>query len=521
GTFQEFETEQNLLFSDYLGIEAPEPISLQEAQSILQDLQEQTGVNTVNLILRFRPPGGDILQLDETVQPDLEPEDLEVRDLEVEDLEIEDLENETLGRYDAENQTVAATPATAAIQLDSSTQSLTHTKLEPSEEGLKQLEYAKGATTQLDQLENFDDPLAPWLGQLTAGEGNSSDQLEAIVIQADGEARVISLDITRGRLQQLLNLTYRRIDGRSSFMAGSRRIYDSIFTELEPTLAAAGTESILFSLDEGLRLFPWAALHDGEQFLVEKYSLAIAPSLSLTDTRYQPLQGRNTLVMGAEEFVDQPPLPAVPVEVETVAAETGSNEFFLDQTFTIENLQAARTQLNPGIIHLATHADFNPGDLGQSFIQFWGDERLNLNRMRDLEWFTNPAVELLVLSACETAFGSPEAELGFGGLAVNAGIRSALASLWNVSDAGTLSLMAEFYDRLQDPTITTKAEALRQAQIAMLRGEIVVEEGILRSGAGDERGIEIPLPDNLQEQAGVNLTHPYYWASFTLIGSPW
>jgi CHAT domain-containing protein len=302
-------------------------------------------------------------------------------------------------------------------------------------------------------------------------------------------------------------------------------IYNAVFKPLEPILEEANVNSIMLSLDQGLRLFPWAALYDevSDQFLIEKYSLAIVPSFSLTNTQISAVQNRTTLAMGAEEFLNQKPLPGARVEVETVAAETGTDVYFLDNEFTLANLETGRTELSPGIIHLATHADFNPGALSESYIQFWQDERLTLDRMRELQWFTDPVVELLVLSACETAFGNPQEELGFAGLAVNAGVRSALASLWQVSDTGTLSLMAEFYNRLEESAQMTKAEALQLAQIAMLRGEVNVDaEGILRSGErGSERGIEIPLPQPLLNQSGLDLTHPYFWASFTLIGSPW
>ncbi len=100
-------------------------------------------------------------------------------------------------------------------------------------------------------------------------------------------------------------------------------------------------------------------------------------------------------------------------------------------------------------------------------------------------------VELLVLSSCQTAFGNDDAELGFAGLAVQAGVKSTLASLWNVSDEGTLGLMSEFYHQLQKTPI--KAEALRQAQIAMLKGQVMVDEGQLRGS----RGNELVLPATL------------------------
>jgi CHAT domain-containing protein len=123
-------------------------------------------------------------------------------------------------------------------------------------------------------------------------------------------------------------------------------------------------------------------------------------------------------------------------------------------------------------------------------------------------------VELLVLSACRTALGDEQAELGFAGLAVQAGVKSALASLWYVSDEATLGLMSQFYEQLK--SAPSKAEALRQAQLAMLNGQVRIESGNLR----DARGV-VRLPAALAGLQDKQLTHPYYWAAFTMIGNPW
>jgi len=126
----------------------------------------------------------------------------------------------------------------------------------------------------------------------------------------------------------------------------------------------------------------------------------------------------------------------------------------------------------------------------------------------------NPPTELLVLSACRTALGDREAELGFAGLAIQAGVKSALGSLWYVSDAGTLGFMTSFYDHLQQAPI--KAEALRQAQLAMLNGEVRLEEKQLIAG-----DVQIPLNPELAKLGDQDFTHPYYWSALTLVGSPW
>lgn len=135
--------------------------------------------------------------------------------------------------------------------------------------------------------------------------------------------------------------------------------------------------------------------------------------------------------------------------------------------------------------------------------------------MRQLQW-NNPPVDLLVLSACRTAVGDKDAEMGFAGLAVNSGVKTVLASLWSVSDEGTLALMTEFYQHLR--VVPIKAEALRQAQIGMLRGDVLLENGKLR---GPMLRGGMSLPAKLAAAQTRNFKHPFYWAAFTMIGSPW
>jgi CHAT domain-containing protein len=298
-----------------------------------------------------------------------------------------------------------------------------------------------------------------------------------------------------------------------AYLASAQQLYQWIIAPLEPDLKALGIDTLIFCMDAGLRTIPMAALHDGKQFLVENYSIGSIPSVSLTNTRYNPVKDAQVLAMGASKFQQLPPLPAVPVELDVITQQLWKGKSFLNEGFTLNNLKSQRQPF--GIIHLATHADFQPGDASNSYIQLW-DSQLKMNQLRQMRWNQPPQVELLVLSACRTAVGDVEAELGFGGLAVQAGVKSALASLWYVSDGGTLALMSEFYRQLSQPDVTIKAEALRRAQIAMLRGQLRLEEGELR-GPGF-RG-SIPLPPELE--GNQDFSHPYYWAAFTMIGSPW
>ncbi|MEB3274124.1 MAG: CHAT domain-containing protein, partial [Prochlorothrix sp.] len=366
------------------------------------------------------------------------------------------------------------------------------------------------------------DPLKPWLGQLPGGTAASpDDRLEIVVMTAAGTPQLKRLPVTRRQVELLADRLQQDLDKPVGvYRRHMQALYAQLFAPLEAELEALGVDQLLLSLGESLRSIPWGALYDGEQFLVEKYGIGVTPSLSLTDTTYAPLHDRSMLAMGASEFESQNPLPAVPIELNTITQQLETASSFLNQDFTVTKLLEAREQLNPGVIHLATHANFQAGDLDQSYIQLWGDERISIGEIDRLQWFADPPVELLVLSACRTALGDRQAELGFGGLAVKSGVRSAMASLWYVSDAGTLALMTEFYRNLRNPEITTKAEALRQAQIALIRGDVRIESAELRGGSS-RSPYAVPLPADSTDLNAETLAHPYYWAAFTLIGNPW
>ncbi|MCU0547604.1 MAG: CHAT domain-containing protein [Oscillatoriaceae cyanobacterium Prado104] len=353
-----------------------------------------------------------------------------------------------------------------------------------------------------------------------------TDRLELILILPDREP--ILRSVPEAKQRNLLaavkdftgEITNLRKLNTSSYLEPAQKLYQWIVFPLETELQAAKIETLLFCVGEGLRTVPLSALHDGQQFLVQKYSLSRIPAFKLTDINYASVRNARVLAMGASNFpeaANKEPLPAVPLELSAIAQQW-PGQSFIDRDFTIVNLQSQRLQQRYGIIHLATHAEFRPGGPNNSYIQFW-DTQLGLDRMRDLKW-NNPPLELLVLSACRTALGDKEAELGFAGLALQSGAKSALASLWYVSDAGTLALMTEFYQQLRTggfkdvPII--KSEALRQAQIGAIEGKVKIENGQLRSSRG-----EIFLPPEIPKLDTKNLSHPYYWAAFSIIGSPW
>ncbi|MCT7996783.1 CHAT domain-containing protein [Laspinema olomoucense] len=311
-----------------------------------------------------------------------------------------------------------------------------------------------------------------------------------------------------------------------SYQVPAQQLYEWLIQPLAADLVDLEIDTLMFSMDEGLRSLPVAALYDGQQFLIENYTIGLIPSVNLTEMNYNPLNNAQLLAMGVSEFSELYPLPAVPVEIASILTEW-PGQAFLNENLTLKNLQEQRQKEAFQMIHLATHADFKPGSPSNSFIQLW-DTTLPLSELRRLKW-NEPPVELLVLSACRTAIGDRNAELGFAGLAVQAGVKSALASIWYISDEGTVALMNEFYNQFRSgwtkedgtPSSTRpyiKAEALRRAQIAMIQGDWQIEQG---EWIANNPSRKISLPPELKHLANQNLNHPYYWAAFVMIGSPW
>ena len=319
---------------------------------------------------------------------------------------------------------------------------------------------------------------------------------------------------TRQRLTQRINEFEAGISDRNSlaYVPPSRLIYNWLFKPLDSYLEAEQIDTVLLCTGPTLRSLPFSALHDGEKFVIEKYNIARIPAFSLTDTSYETKSGQKVLATGASEFEDLPSLPGVEIELDTIVPKLWSGDKIFNQEFTVENLKQAHQLGDFDIVHIASHSLFNPGSPEESFIQF-DDRKLSLDELASLE-LNLPQVDLLVLSACETALGNEDAEFGFAGLAMQAGVKSALASLWTISDAGTVVLMSEFYQELKSTTI--KSEALRKAQLNMLQKKVYVEGKKVRGS-----GIEVDLPTDTTEAELQNFDHPFYWAGFTVIGNPW
>jgi CHAT domain-containing protein len=268
----------------------------------------------------------------------------------------------------------------------------------------------------------------------------------------------------------------------------SQQVYDWLIRPAQATLEQNNIKTLVFVLDGFLRNLPMAALYNGQQYLVEKYRIALTPGLQLLAA--QSLDGeRLTAVTAGVSEANQgfSALPGVKVELAEIASELPTQQL-LDRQFTRLNFEKQIEETPSPIVHLATHGQFgsNPDE---TFVLAWDTpikvrEFQNLLRSRE-RGDSNP-VELLVLSACQTAAGDKQAALGLAGMAVRSGARSTLATLWAVKDESTALLMTEFYRELTQAQIN-KAEALRQAQLTLVQSS--------------------------------QFQHPFYWAPFVLVGN--
>lgn len=254
--------------------------------------------------------------------------------------------------------------------------------------------------------------------------------------------------------------------GTNAYVQPAQRLYNLLLRSMEADLAKSQPNTLVFINDGVLRNIPMAALHDGKQFLVQKYAICAKLGLNMSAQRQQQRQEQEALVFGLTVKVPPfKPLPNVNAETEAVRGLLGGKRF-LDREFTLANLEKQiGEQKNYSVVHLATHGKFR-GTADSTFLQAY-DRRIFLREFEDILLANSAPMDLLTLSACQTAAGDNRSTLGIAGLAARTGVRNVLASLWFVNDSDTVPLMEKFYSYLRQPGIT-KAEALRKAQLSVI-----------------------------------------------------
>ncbi|MCF2149723.1 CHAT domain-containing protein [Desmonostoc muscorum LEGE 12446] len=273
----------------------------------------------------------------------------------------------------------------------------------------------------------------------------------------------------------------------------SGQVYGWLIQPIESELERSNIDTLVFVLDGALRNVPMAALYDGKQYLVEKYAVALNLGLQLQKPKSLAQEKLQVLAVGLVEppskFRQFPPLPEIKFEFDLIAKAGIATTKLLDRDFTSKALEGKISSIPFNVVHLATHGQFSSRSEDTFILATDGpinvsDLDLLLRRRDETQ---SQALELLVLSACQTAEGDNRATLGLAGVAVRAGARSTMASLWNVGDRSTAILVGEFYHQLVSAKIT-KAQALRRAQLMLL-------------------------------QKYPNYSRPGYWAAYVLVGN--
>lgn len=356
------------------------------------------------------------------------------------------------------------------------------------------------------------------------------DKLWLLWTATGGVVGTVEVPVSQAELSQAvlqLQQQLRQPDAQSlaSLKSTSHQLYQWLIAPLATELQQNQVEHLVFAQDRITRYVPMAALHDGERFLIERYTVSTVLSAALTDTDYrlEAAESSPVLALGLNQSIPgYSPLPKVTEEVDGIV-RTDTNDLtgvfpgqiFLNDQFTLDTLDANLRRAR--ILHIATHAEFVPQVPAGSYLLLGNGEQLPISEIRsrglDLD-----SLHLVVLSACQTALGGEALD----GTEI-AGVSSyflgknkaeaVMATLWRVDDAGTSLLMQRFYGILATGQVT-KAEALRQAQLSLLNNEVNLEERFTMLGL--DRGGFVTAEVN-SEPAGLD--HPYYWAPFILIGN--
>ncbi|MDR4460772.1 MAG: CHAT domain-containing protein [Nitrospirales bacterium] len=310
-----------------------------------------------------------------------------------------------------------------------------------------------------------------------------------VLMGLGGTMKKVAVPVQERDLAEKIHLFRTLLEKRTThqYLPHAQSLYDLLIRPLEPYLNEFGIQTLVFVPDGSLRTIPMGSLHDGEKFLIQKYALAITPGITLTDAHPLNREQVNLLSIGLSEGVQGfSPLPNTQQEVKGLENLFGGKTL-LNEEFRIPNLEQDMKEENFTIIHIASHGKFE-NEAKDSFVLTY-DNKLTMDRLRELIGlfqFRQIPLDLLTLSACETAGGDDRSALGLAGVAVKAGARSALATLWFINDQASSDLINEFYVRLKKSSLS-KAQALREAQMTLL------DHPIYR--------------------------HPSYWAPFLLINN--
>ena len=296
----------------------------------------------------------------------------------------------------------------------------------------------------------------------------------------------------------------------------TRRLHDLLIGPLDQELRSRRITTLLISANPGLQAVPFAALHDGEEWFGNRYALSLTPSLSLMPKQEGSNRKTTALLAGASNFDGLAPLPMVEQELDQIAKIRAGSTYLNDQ-FTRQVFDRLAEQSGVDLVHLSTHAEFLPGGPKKSKL-YLGQGSLSINEFAKLRLTReNQPFDLFTLSACRTALGDRDSELGLAGLALQAGAKTAIGSLWYVDDLATTIFFVRFYRLLNQGL--PKGEAMRQVRFEFTNNQFTVRNTSVFDRDGNL------LIDNLtpsqQRKLKRKLDHPFYWAAPIMLGLPW
>ncbi|NOT21997.1 MAG: CHAT domain-containing protein [Nitrospiraceae bacterium] len=300
-----------------------------------------------------------------------------------------------------------------------------------------------------------------------------ADRLELLVSLPNGLKR-LSIPVSSATLTQEVRAFRKTVEKRTTreYLPHAQQLYAWLIRPLEPDLASFRIDTLVFIPDGPLRTVPMAALHDGTQFLIEKFAVATTPGLNLTDPKPIDRGKVRLLSSGLTKAVQGfPSLPFVEEEINAIRTLYQGDQL-LNAEFSTPRLEQQLQDQLYGILHIATHGWF-ASDTTQSYLLTYNG-KLTINELDQLVGlfrYRKDPLELLTLSACQTGTGDDRSALGLAGVAIKAGARSALATLWFINDEASAALVSEFYRQLRNPA-RSKAQALRQAQLKLLADRV-------------------------------------------------
>lgn len=358
----------------------------------------------------------------------------------------------------------------------------------------------------------------------------------ALLVKLDGIYHHINVPVASAEVDRTVDSLMDSLQNPNlpvAYRRDAQTLYRWLVEPIKKLLANSDVSTLFFIPDGSLRRMPLAVVWDGEKHLIEKYAIASAPGLTLLNAEPFSSVQPTTLLAGIsnpgtvldeidpelveaflesyrirrarglafrrstpsttddsqrklDERVEAFSLPGVIDEVEQLSRLVPST-LLLDDEFKLERFRNEISDGSYRVVHIASHGYFG-GTAEDSWLMAH-DELLDMNELSQLfkpKEFADQPIELLILSACQTAEGNDRAPLGLSGVALSSGARSVLGTLWVVADEATSDFMQTFYRQLRNAN-NSKAEALRRTQLATIKQE--------------------------------RFSHPFYWSSFVLIGS--